>query len=478
MRTAKIAISRWALIGCLGLVPLLGLPAQQAQAAAPAERILPDTTVFLLKLNDAKAFREAFRGSQYGQLWNDPALKEFRDELGHKLAEASKDMTEKIGVSIGDLLQLPQGSLTVAAITKDPTREEVAGANTLPVEVVVMADMGENEKKVLEVLARASKHAEASGAKVSTESFNGLTIHITQFPPREEPKADADKAKDKTKPAPESPLIWTNSGSMFFVATELGVIKDLVAHREGRDNSLGATEAYSKTQAKTDSAKSQLVWYLDVNKLVKILIKANTKEAEAQQAEVMVQELGVYGLKSVGGCLTLGAGSYDSLTKTFVHAPRPVQGLLKVFSLPPITLRPESWVPATVASYQTISFDLDNAFTALNELANKFQPGMINLVEQQLVGPNGGQPLSFQNDVFGPLGDRVSIIIDFKKPIKEDSQRMLIAVSLEDTKAFQSTLAKLLELSGAAPRSASSRARRFMTSTLTSPIRPPAHLKA
>ena len=182
------------------------------------------------------------------------------------------------------------------------------------------------------------------------------------------------------------------------------------------------------------------------------MIKANTKEADAQQTDVLVQELGVYGLKSIGGCLTLGTGNYDSLTKTFVHAPRPVAGLLKVFSLPPITLRPESWVPATVASYQTVSFDLDNAFTALNEIANKFQPGMVNLVEQQLVGPNGGQPLSFQNDVFGPLGDRITVISDFKKPIKEDSQRMLVAISLEDTKAFQNTLSRLLELTGAAPQ--------------------------
>ena len=132
---------------------------------------------------------------------------------------------------------------------------------------------------------------------------------------------------------------------------------------------------YQKTQAKTDSAKSQVVWFLDVAKLVKIVIRASTKEADAQQTDVLAQELGVYGLKSVGGCLTLGTGKYDSLSKIFVHAPRPVAGLLKVFSLPPMALRPESWVPATVASYQTVSFDLDNAFAALNEIVNKFQPG-------------------------------------------------------------------------------------------------------
>jgi Protein of unknown function (DUF3352) len=453
MRTAKIAIFRWALIGCLGLIPAWELPIQQAQAAAPPERILPDTTVFMVKLIDAKSFREAFRGSQYGQLWNDPALKDFREELGQKLAEATKDLKEKIGVSVGDLIQLPQGTLAVAGIVKEAARDEAA-ASGLPVDGVLLADAGENEKKMLEVLERATKQGETSGAKILTESFNGLTIHIIQFPPRSQEKTEkAEKAEKDKKPLPDPPLIWTNSGSMFFIATDLEIIKDLAAHRDGRENSLAATEAYAKTQAKTDSAKSQVIWYLDVAKLVKVVIKANSREADAQQTDVLVQELGVYGLKSIGGCLTLGGtGSYDSLSKTFVHAPRPVAGLLKVFSLPPITLRPESWVPATVASYQTVSFDLDNAFTALNEIANKFQPGMVNLIEQQLVGPNGGQPLSFQNDVFGPLGDRVTVISDFKKPIKEDSQRMLVAVALEDAKAFQNTLSRLLELTGAAPQ--------------------------
>ena len=161
----------------------------------------------------------------------------------------------------------------------------------------------------------------------------------------------------------------------------------------------------------------------------------------------------------------LNAGNYDSLTKTFFLAPTPVQGLLKIFSLPPVSLRPESWVPATVASYQTLSWDLDNAYNAINDLVNKFQPGMLNVLEQQLVGPNGGQPLSFQKDVFGPLGDRITMISDFKKPIKEDSQRMLVAVALEDAKAFQNTLNRVIELAGARPRSASSRGRRSTTST-------------
>ena len=170
------------------------------------------------------------------------------------------------------------------------------------------------------------------------------------------------------------------------------------------------------------------------------------------RVEFLINELGINGLKSVGGTLALNAGNYNSLTKTFFLAPTPVQGLLKVFSLPPVDLRPEAWVPASVASYQSLSWDLDNAYNAINDLVNKFQPGMLNVLEQQLAGPEGGQPLSFQKDLFGPLGDRITMISDFKKPIKEDSQRVLVGVALEDAKAFQNTLGRVMELAGAAPK--------------------------
>jgi hypothetical protein len=440
MHTAQRAIRRLALFGWLGLFGLAGLSAQVAEAAAPPERIFPDNTILFLKLNDVKAFGEAFRGSQYGQLWNDPGLKEFKEDLAQRLDDASKTLKERIGVSIKELLELPRGALALGVVGREDADLPAAGA--------LIADGGENEKKLLEVLDRAGKQAEETGAKVSAESFNGLSLHVVTFPKKEGEKDE--------KATPRPPLVWTNAGSVFFIGSDVDVVKDVAAHRDGRENSLANTEAFMKTQAKTDANHAQAIWFLDIAKVVKAVIKStgNAKEggdAQAQQTDVLVSELGVYGLKSVGGSLSLASGSYDSLTKTFFNAPKPVSGLLKVFSLPPVTLRPESWVPATVATYQTLSIDLDNVYTALNDLVNKFQPGMINVIEQQLVGPNGGQPLSFQNDVFGPLGDRITVISDFKKPIKEDSQRMLAAIALEDTKAFQSTMLRLFEITGAAP---------------------------
>jgi hypothetical protein len=448
MPTSQQAIGRLATFGSMSFVLFALLPARLALAATPVEKVLPDNTVFMAKLNDAKSFRQAFRSSEYGRLWSDPGLKEFKDELFQRLDENSSWLKERIGLSLREIVELPQGQVALAAISREDPDLPVAG--------VLLAEVGENQKKMTDALAELGKQAEQSGAKVSTESFSGLMLHTIQFPPaKEEDKEEKEKEKekDKEKAVPRPPVVWTSAGSQFFVGSDVDVIKDLVAHRDGRDNSLAATEAYAKTQAKIEWGNAQVIWFLDVGRLVKIVIKANSRggEAELQQNEALAQELGIGGLKSVGGSLTLSKGNYDSLTKTFFHAPKPVAGALKIFSLPPITLRPESWVPATVASYQTLSIDLDNAFSAFNDIVNHFQQGMINIIEQQLVGPNGGQPISFQNDVFGPLGDRITIISDFKKPIKEDSQRMLIAIALEDTKAFQNSLARLFEAAGAAP---------------------------
>ena len=316
-----------------------------------------------------------------------------------------------------------------------------------------MADAGENEKKMLEVLERATKQAEDSGAKIATESFNGLTLHIVQFPPQEEPKDDADKAKDKTKPPPDPPLVWTNAGSLFFIASDL----------ERRSKTwppiaMAATTRWPRPRRtrrprrRPIPSKAQVVWYLDVNKLVKLVIKANTKERRGPADRGPGPGTGR--LRSQVGRRLLDAwepGTTTASPRRSSTPPGPCKGCSRSFRCRRSPFGPSHGCPPRSPATRPISFDLDNAFTALNDLVNKFQPGMINLVEQQLVGPNGGQPLSFQNDIFGPLGDRITVISDFKKPIKEDSQRMLVAVALEDTKAFQNTLSKLLELAGAAP---------------------------
>ena len=424
MSIALPAAGRLALAGWLGLVALgAGV---SSYAATPPEKSLPDSTLFYVKVANAANLREAFAQSQTGQLINDPAMKPLRDDVMEKMADVSKTLKEKMGVSLAELATLPQGPITIAVVAKSEAK--------IPVAVLITAEAGKNSATMADVMSKATKLAEGDKSKVSTETFKDLTLHIIQAP----------KEGDTEPP----PLIWTNAGSVYHIATDLDALKELITHAEGRDDSLAANESFVSVSKRVGSSDSGVVWFLDIAKSIKV---GQAASGNAQQAEAILQLTGINGLKAAGGSYTLNTGPYDSLSKTFFLAPAPVQGVLKMFQMPKANLRPQPWVPASVASYQTISWDLDGAYKALEDLTNMFQPGVLGAMEQQLVPPGGGEPLSLQKDIFGPIGDRLTLISDYKKPIKEDSQRLLLALALEDAKAFQSTLTKLIALAGGTP---------------------------
>ncbi len=430
MRTPMRAVLRLALAAWVGLAGLSIMAAQGRAAVAP-ENSLPNSTVFFVKVGDAAAFRQAFGKTSMGQLIADPGMKDFAAEFKEKLNDAGKKLKEKVGVTIDELLTLPQGTVSVAIVAKSEGK--------VPVAVLIQADAGKNADKMTEVLSKATKLAETEAkdkAKVSTESFKGLQLHIITGDKENEP-----------------PLVWTNSGSVFHISSDVDALKDLISHADGRDDSLAKSDNFTRVNKKLGGV-SNAAWFIDVSQLIKIGVKTAAAAGgnAGQNPEAMLQILGLNGLKAAGGSLTFGDANYDGLSKTFILAPGPAQGVLKMFSMPKANLRPEAWVPAGVATYQSMSWDLDATYTAINDLVNTFTPGAMNVLEQQLVGPNGGEPLSFQKDIFGPLGDRITIISDFKKPIKEDSQRMLVAVALEDSKKFQATLNKLIVLASGSPK--------------------------
>ena len=430
MRIPLRATLRLALTGWLGLATVSALAT--AVRAADPEKTLPDSTLFFFKVKNVAELRESFKQTGFGQILVDPALKPVKDDITAKLEDASKEVKAKLGVTLGELVSLPQGAATVAVVGKSDPK--------VPVALLISADAGKNEAKMVDVMTKSTKQAEESNSKVGTESFKGLTLHIIQPP------------KDGDKPAP--PLIWTNAGSVFHIATDLDALKDVISHADGRTDSLASVDAFVKTRSKL--GETPVSWFFDISKAVKLMAKlGQAAQANAggggQNLEAILQITGVNGLKAAAGSFAFNTGPYDSLSKVYFLAPAPTQGILKLFMMPPTSLKPEPWVPANVASYYSLSWDLDGAYNALNDLVNQFQPGMLQVLQQQLVGPNGGEPLDLQKDIFGPLGNRLTIVTDFKKPIKEDSQRYLLGIAITDVKKFQGSLNKIIEIAGGAP---------------------------
>src|SRR5262249_29889985 len=154
---------------------------------------------------------------------------------------------------------------------------------------------------------------------------------------RRKDKGDKDKN-------PPPPLTWTYSGTSFTIGTSADAVKDLLSHADGRDDALASNANFQAIQKKCGS-EAQALWYIDFNRVIKLALQAGAagpgNAAQAQQAEAIFQVIGINGLKAIGGSFTLTVGNYDSVSKTVFLAPAPAQGILKVFQLPQVTLKPE-----------------------------------------------------------------------------------------------------------------------------------------
>jgi hypothetical protein len=421
MRNLSRAIRPFALIGGLAL-------AITARADLPGENALPASTLAIVKVKHAAELRKALSESQFGQMIADPAMQPLKDDIKARLEETNGQLKQSIGVTLEELLETPQGPAWLAVIRRE---------GETPINVLIAADAGSNSDRMLQIMTKGTEGiGKRDGTKISTESFKDSTLHIAQPP--------TDK-----EPAP--PLVWTNLGSTFLIGVGLEAVKEVLANTDGREDSLGKSESYAAVKEAVD-ADANLLWYVDLGQVIKAGMQNVAEQGgDPAQADAMLGLLGANQLKAIGGSVRFGEGDFDLLAKTFIYAPTPSQGVFKVFQMPMVSMQPESWVPATVSSYQTISWDLDAAYSGLNELADQFLPGALENIERGMQGP-GGETVRFQQDLFGPLGNRVSIIGDFKKPITEESQRSLVAIALSDAKAFQTTLNKLIAITGANPK--------------------------
>ena len=433
MRDGSKALTRRSLLLGLALSALVGTTGRgqalisSGQATVPAEKVLPANTLFMTKIEKMESLREGFLASQIGQLMADPGMKPFMDKLHSILEKPSEQLKEAVGLTVPELLTLPQGQVFVSLIGQ--TNEKV------PVALFISADAGTNAAKMAEFMAAVDKVAEQQGAGVATDQFEGLTLHVIT------------NKDDATAP----PMVWAQNGTVFHIASSPELMKEMASHPTGRENSLATNELFGAVTKKLGT-DPQVSWFLDIQQALGIASQmAGQNGVDADTVTAQIQQLGLNGLKAMGGRYDLNQGDFDSVYKMFVYAPSPVQGVLKMLAMPTQDLSPEPWVPGTVASYQATSLDLDATWKAITELADTYAPGVLDQVEQGLAAGNGGG-LKFKDDLIGPLGKRITVVSDFKKPITEASQRGVVAVALDDSKAFQNTLNKIFELAGATPK--------------------------
>ena len=222
-------------------------PHTLAQAAAPPERVLPDYHDL-----SAQAERCQNRSASRSGAASTASSGTTRPQgfPRRSRSEARRCLQGPQGADRRQLQRAPRA----AARRPGDRRRSVATIPSCRSAGVLIADAGENQKKLEEVFDTR----EQAGRGGRRQGRQG-TVQRPDAPYRSSPPRKT-RRRTRRRRGRAPPARWSGPtrGASSFVGSDVEIVKDLTAHRDGRDNSLAATESFTKTLAKTDASKAQV----------------------------------------------------------------------------------------------------------------------------------------------------------------------------------------------------------------------------
>ncbi len=387
-----------------------GLSVRAERPSAP--KLLPKKVLAYLRVADAPALIEAFKETSMGRLGNDAQIRPLVTQLYGSAAQAFAAIQDEIGVSLSEIMNLPQGEMCIAVVGRE--RGEPA--------LIALMDVGQNLPAARKILGAAEKAAQRDGKTRRTEDVGDVQLTILDdkfvFCDRESTvlfSSSPELVKEILQTWDEDEGVETLADNLQFTTIMRG--------------SLG-----------TKNERPQITWFVDPIELVTEVTRNN---GGAQMVLGMLPMLGLDGIKSAGGSIILATEEFDSISHMHLLLDSPREGIVKMLAIESGDVEPEDWVPQDAASYMTVHWDLQQTLDELEKMLDAFRgEGFFSgIIKKRMSDPLG---IDFQKDILDQLDDRATHVSWFEKPARINSGTNLVGVKLKDAKAFARTLDTIL----------------------------------
>jgi len=411
-----------------------GLPA----AIPPAEQLLPVDTLVLFTAPDWNQLRAAYQKSAPSQLWNDPAMKPFREKFVAKWTEEFVQPLERdLGVKFDDYGALLQGQLTFA-ITQDGWQgTEKNDGEPAFLFLLDAKDKGDLLKKNL---AELGKKWSDAGKPIRTEKIrdvdfsvvslntNDMPKTLRQFFPRRQPVEELGKAS--AKPADRAELIIGQHQSLLIVGSSMKALEKVMARLTGGTAPALAEDPVFAANQLAVFREAPLFGWFNARTVFDLVLRGPEEKPNPDApnplplppARKILSATGLQGLKSVAVAFrNPGDGSQIEL---FLGAPESGrEGLLKLLALDAKDSNPPPFVPADAVKFQRARLNFPKAIATLEKMLNDFSPQALNTWNFILSNGNEAAKLDdpeydIRKNLFGNLGDD---LITYEKAPRADA---------------------------------------------------------
>ncbi|MBI2823626.1 MAG: hypothetical protein HYX69_02920 [Planctomycetia bacterium] len=397
-------------------------------AVPPGDTLFPNSTrAFVSVVNVAKLV-ENWEKTQLYQLFEDPVMKPFTEDLRRQLDEKWLENHEKIGLSIDDLQGIASGELSGGLVT-------AASGKT---SVVVLVDVTGHEEKANEALKKADENLIKEGAKKTHKDLVGTRLTIYSL-----------AAKDRTEPRQ---IAYFMADGVLGASDGIDALGEILARIDGKHkDTLSSSGPYQAVMNRLAAAAGTLApdvrWYIEPLALVEF--RAANDEKKLKNVK-MLRNQGFGAVQAVGGYVNLSVGEYEVLHRTAVYAPKPWEKAMNMLALPNATPpAPPEWVPRDLVTYTSVNWEIKTAFekfsTLFDELFGEGSEGVFEETIESVRDDPNGPGIDIRKDLVGHLGNRAVVVTDYKLPITTSSERFVFAAETINEPALAAAVQKSLE---------------------------------
>lgn len=380
------------------------------RAAVPsAEKLLPNDTIFMLSAPNALKLKSVFGSSPQGQLWDDPAMRPFREDFNKKFdTEFLAPVEKELGIKLSDYQELAQGQVTLAV-----TQNGWTGKEDDKLGIILLVDSETKSGLLKTNLADLKKRWMDSGKQIKTEKIHDLeftTITTSNeelgktlkniFPGGEEPAGETNKIEITVGQA-DTLLLVGNSPKL--------IEKILIRLSGGLVPGLGEDPNFENSH-NAHFRNAQVYAWVNPKPLLDVwkATPADSADPFAPKPDKIMSAVGLNGLKSLAFAFT--DAPEGGTVKFVLGAPESSrQGLLKLFMPETKDSGPLPYIPADTAKFSRWRIDLQKMFGGIETMVTEISPAAAGVFKMVLDSAGKDQDPNFdlRKELIGNLGNDV-----------------------------------------------------------------------
>ena len=375
-------------------------------AIPPAEDLLPAETLAMVTVPDWSALHATTEQSPEWLLWNDPAMKPFRDDFTMKWRQKFiQPLENNLGIHVDDYLPLLQGQLTLA-ITRNGWDHT---SDAMPA-FLLLLDAKTKSDLLATNLAALKRQWIASGKPVQSQVLEGIKFTVVTL------SSNASASISTTIP-PGSELsknLYVGQyKSLLIAGTSVKAVESVAAHLTGgADPALSQNEQFAADQLSQFHGSPQYYGWIDTSVIFDVLSQAQPADDSDSMAGMAGKALLASGLTELRSVSFTYRDSHEgSEVEVFLNAPASSrQGIFKIITAQPENAAPPPFVPADAVKFWRWRVDGQKSWAELQRTLTAISPqglagvdaimGMADASGQQQ-DPN----FSIRKDLIDNLGD-------------------------------------------------------------------------